>query len=150
MLEEERSRLKKIYEDMSDEGLMERLLEGKESYQEGVYELILEEARQRGIDRIVEEAKKTEKEERINRDRNWVAVYRFSDNLAGHTLEVMLKERNIPSAVVSLYDSAYDGLLNKAPYGAGVIKVREDYVEEARKIIADFETQREKKGNENG
>jgi hypothetical protein len=141
---EEILRLKKVYEDMSDEGLIESLSEGRESYYDFVYDLILEEAQKKGI---ANKTSKIEQKEKINEDKKWVAVYRFEDTLVGDILVAMLKEHNIPSVVISNQDSVYCGLFSKS-IKQGVIEVREDYAEEARKIIADFEAQSQNKEGE--
>lgn len=46
---EEELRLKKLYEEMPQEKLLEMLSAGKKNYREGVYKLILEEAKRRGL-----------------------------------------------------------------------------------------------------
>lgn len=46
----ERMKLIEIYKRCSDEDLRQFILEGKESFQEGAFELILKEAQKRGID----------------------------------------------------------------------------------------------------
>lgn len=46
----QRKKLMEIYKNCSDEDLKQFILEGKESFEEGAYKLILTEARKRGID----------------------------------------------------------------------------------------------------
>ncbi len=50
MEEKERIRLKEYYENMPDGILIEKLSEGKNAFKEGVYKIILEEAKRREID----------------------------------------------------------------------------------------------------
>jgi len=64
MDEKEKLRLKKAYEEMPEEELVEMLLEDKKAYGEGVYELVLEEARKRGIEKKVSEQKLEEARKR--------------------------------------------------------------------------------------
>lgn len=60
MKEEDKGRLRKHYAEMSDEELSEMLSVPKEEYEPGVYDLILEEAKHRGID--TEKRDKTDNE----------------------------------------------------------------------------------------
>ena len=67
----------------------------------------------------------------------WIKVYTFFEDLEAPQLEAILKENNIPVDVfyyqaTSVY-SVFQPLVGK-----GEIRVREDYVEEAKKIIAAF------------
>ena len=48
-LEKEKLRLKKLYEEMSDEALLQKASEAKEEFNEGVYEIICEEVKKRGL-----------------------------------------------------------------------------------------------------
>ena len=54
---DERMRLEKLYEDMSEEQLSEMLSEGKDAYNDGVYEILKAVARSRGIEERIADAK---------------------------------------------------------------------------------------------
>lgn len=58
MDEQERLRLQKEYVLFSDEEVLEMLAFNKDEYEEGVYELVLEEAKRRGIDKKKDEIKR--------------------------------------------------------------------------------------------
>ena len=61
MQEQERLRLKKTYEEMPEEKLIEVILEDEKEYKKQpyeAYELLLEEAKRRGIKEKIEERKK--------------------------------------------------------------------------------------------
>ena len=51
---QERLNLQKEYETLPDEDILDMLTFNKDEYEQGVYELILEEARKRGIDKNAE------------------------------------------------------------------------------------------------
>ncbi|MBN2121378.1 MAG: hypothetical protein JW734_10040 [Candidatus Omnitrophica bacterium] len=51
MDEQEKLRLQKEYELSSDEDILQMLAFSKDEYEEGVYELVLEEAKKRGLDK---------------------------------------------------------------------------------------------------
>lgn len=68
---------------------------------------------------------------------NWINVYTFFDGLEAPQIEAILKENNIPVDVfyyqaTSVYSAFQPSI------GKGEIKVIESYVEEAKKIIAEF------------
>ncbi len=71
------------------------------------------------------------------KEKKWVTVYKIYDVLAGQRLEKILRENNIPVNIISRRDSAYNGALTMS-IGEGVVQVREDYVQEAKQIIAEF------------
>ena len=73
--------------------------------------------------------------------KKWVRVYKFFDSLQAEELETILKENNIPVKVISRYDSAFNGIF-KPSIGEGVIEVMQDYLEQAKIIIADYEKQK--------
>ena len=59
---QERARLEKAYAAVPEEKLMELILEGEADYEEGVYNLLLEEAKRRGIEDKVNAALEAETE----------------------------------------------------------------------------------------
>ena len=71
------------------------------------------------------------------KEEKWVTVYKFYDVLLGQQLEKILKEHNIPVSIISRQDSAYDGI-SKSSIGEGILQVKDDYVKEAKQIIAEF------------
>ncbi len=58
MEQEEKIRLKKQYEEMPEEELIQRLSARETDYEEGIYELLLQEAKRRGIDERINGAKR--------------------------------------------------------------------------------------------
>ncbi len=75
------------------------------------------------------------------REKKWVRVYKFFEGLQGEELGAILKENNISARIISRSDSAFDGIF-KPSIGEGIIEVMEDYVEQAKRIIADYEKQK--------
>lgn len=145
MEKQERLKLKKTYEEMPEEQLIEIILEDEKEYRKAPYEaygLLLEEARRRGIEEKINDRKNRISEEldsqaAMGETKNWVAVHKCFDILEVQELEQILKDHNIPVVVVSRQDSAFDGLF-KASIGEAVLQVREDYEDEAKRLIADF------------
>jgi len=70
-------------------------------------------------------------------DKEWINIYTIFDELEGPQLEAMLKENNIPVDVF-YYQATSVFSIFQPTIGKGVIRVREDYVEEAMKLIAEF------------
>ncbi len=144
MDEKEKLRLQKIYKnELSDEDLIGMALTKPEEFDEGVYELVMNAVRKRELEARIEEIKQIEKEQK--EDKNWIEVYRYYDEFERECVEGWLKGKDIPANVFSRECSAYDGIFRNA-IGGGVILVREDYVEAAKIVIADFE---KTKGSEN-
>lgn len=56
---QERSELKEKYKELSDEALLDMLLEGKHAYVEGAYELLSQEVENRGLENKLEEMRNT-------------------------------------------------------------------------------------------
>jgi len=69
--------------------------------------------------------------------RKWVVVHEFFDILEAQRLEAVLRENNLPVNVIFRGDSVFSGVFKPA-LGEGVIMVREDCAEEARKVIEEF------------
>jgi len=69
--------------------------------------------------------------------RKWVVIHEFFNILEAQRLEAVLRENNLPVNVIFREDSAFAGVFKPA-LGEGVIMVREDCAEEARKVIEDF------------
>ncbi len=76
-------------------------------------------------------------------EKEWVTIYKYFDIFEEQKLEEVLKARNIVFKNISRHDSAFDGIF-AATIGAGVIQVREDFVEQAKKIVIDFERDNKK------
>ena len=72
------------------------------------------------------------------KEEKWVTIYKFYDVLLGQQLEKILKENNMPVSIISRHDSAYDGIFISS-IGEGILQVKDDYVKEAKQIIAEFE-----------
>jgi len=137
---QERLRLKKLYGQYSDEALIEMLLESKQAYQEGVYELILEEAKKRDLEEKIEEMKKNkiEKESIMPEETDLVTIY------AGSLLEVQLLRSLLETEGIMVF--LKDEILgtNAPAYtaagGVGAIKVviaKKD-LDRAKLIVQEF------------
>ena len=137
---QERLRLKKLYEQYSEEALLEMLSEGRQAYQEGVYELILEEAKKRGLEEKIEEVEKNkiEKESLRPEENDLVTVH------AGSLLEVQLLRSLLETEGIAVF--LKDEILGThapayaAAGGVGAIKVviaKKD-LDRAKLIVQEF------------
>jgi hypothetical protein len=68
----------------------------------------------------------------------WAIVYKYFDVLEGQQLEAVLKAQHIPVMNILHQDTAFDGIFTFA-IGAGILKVREDFFEQAKQVVAEFE-----------
>jgi len=69
--------------------------------------------------------------------KEWVNIYTFFDDLEAPQIEAILKENNIPVDVFCYQATSVYSIFQPS-IGKGEIRVREDYVEEAKKLIAEF------------
>ncbi|MCK4912391.1 MAG: DUF2007 domain-containing protein [Candidatus Omnitrophica bacterium] len=69
--------------------------------------------------------------------KKWVNIYTIFDDLEGPQLEAMLKENNIPVEVLYHQATSVYSIFQPS-IGKGEIRVREDYVEEAMRLITEF------------
>ena len=72
------------------------------------------------------------------RNKKWLKVYTIFDDIEGQRLEIILKGNNIPIDIF-YYQAHSVYRLYQPSVGKGEIRVREDYLKEAKRIIADYE-----------
>ena len=133
MDEQERARLKKEYALLSDEDIRDMLNFDRDEYEEGVYEIISQEAERRGFLKTAGPLPPGP----AGKDK-WFAVYKFSDLARAEDLEALLNAKGI--AVEIIQDGCYtcSRSLSIVPE-TGVVRVREDQVDQARVLVAEFE-----------
>ncbi len=72
--------------------------------------------------------------------KKWIKIYTIFDDLEAPQLEAILKENNI-SVDVFYYQATSVYSIFQPSIGKGEIKVLEDDVEEAKRIIAEFKSE---------
>lgn len=82
-------------------------------------------------------------------EKKWITVYKYFDSLEGQLLEEQLRSNNILVKNVSRQDTAFDGIFLSS-IGEGILQVREDYLEQAEKIIVSFKKKSKKLAKESG
>jgi hypothetical protein len=75
-------------------------------------------------------------------DKKWIKVYTIFDELEAPQLEAILKENNIPVDVLYYQATAIYSVFQPT-IGKGEIRVREDCVEAAQKLISAFTNPKE-------
>jgi hypothetical protein len=144
----EEQRLKKMYEEMSDDALLELASAKQDDYREGVYDLVIAEARKRGLEqrRAILESGNSDTDGfdpaggeggEIPDETQSVEVYYYRDNETRDRLLEFLREFNIAHMVAPKIS------IKGVPLSEGSIKVRADQVKQAKKIIDDFEAANE-------
>jgi hypothetical protein len=131
MDEQERLRIEKEYDIATDEDIRQMLLYDKDEYEEGVYELILEQAKKRGIDKADKPL------DNRKGSKKWLPVYKFSTVSEAESLEAFLKKNGIPVDIVQDGCHSCSHTLSLIPE-TGVVRVREDFVDKAQELIANF------------
>lgn len=136
MNNEEKARLKKEYESIPDEELLEMLLLDESEYEQGVYELVEEEAERRGLGKT--------------------AGPEAARELSPYRLEIVHMAKNIPEADLirvflaqhgidcfysefPLSAAAAGGFLTRDPIIAVPVMVRETDADRAREIMSQKE-----------
>lgn len=145
----ERIRLKKIYAEMSEEQIVDIVIEDAAAYEKEPYEsykLLLEEACKRKLtdrlDALKKQHRERAKEEELSRSNQWISVYTFFDEVEKISLESLLQQETIPYEIVYRCENPYDGLFKPA-LGLGEFLVREDCVEKTRIIISEYKKEAE-------
>ena len=135
----EEQRLRIMYEEeLSDEALIELALADRDDYQEGVYDLIFEAIKKRGLELELTNQPSEGNVEVVSHDgMKWIDMYHYFDEMIQLRLEAFFKELDIVYEVFP-HRNRFGQLTGK-----GTIKVREDCVEQAEKIIVDFEDAQE-------
>lgn len=136
---DERQRLKKLYEEMPEQQLIDMLSEDESDFEEGAYLLLTEEAKRRGLEDKLSEIRKMKEEkeaERNQKEYKFIKVH--STPKAGEiaVIKSILDAQNIPYQIKgehfgTLYGAA-DGLSSMD------IMVREDYSEDAKELLKGF------------
>ncbi|MFH1061503.1 MAG: hypothetical protein V1747_01285 [Candidatus Omnitrophota bacterium] len=128
-------KFRQMYEqELSDDALIELALADKEDYQEGVYALIWEAIKKRGLEDQLSKPTINPEQDYFNADgRKWIDMYQYAEPMIKLRIEAFFNELNIAYADFPI--------LNRLgqPTGRGIIKVREDCIEQAEKVIIDFE-----------
>jgi hypothetical protein len=128
----EKIELQRMYEqEVSDEDLIEMALVDPSEYDHGVYELVLKALKARGLFSRLDDVKKG------RRDFNgqvWVEVCRFNDITQKNVLEAFFRDKKIETRVFLESGSPF----NPSASQEGVIKVKEDALALAKKMVEDF------------
>jgi hypothetical protein len=136
---EEIQRLKKLYEEMPEQQLIDMLSEDEADFEEGIYLLLTAEAKRRGLEDKLEEISKIKEEkdaERRQKDYKFVKVHSTPKLGEIAIIKSILDAQNLPYHIkgenfATLYGSA-DGLSSMD------IMVREDYAEDTKELLKDF------------
>ena len=148
MDEQEKSKLKKTYEEMAEGQLIEVILEDEKEYKKQpyeAYELLLEEAKKRGIeDKIMKseekkegcKLKKSKKNKEIEKlkDSKLVAVKAFPYRHGAEFAKGILAETGIESIITTNDCCSYRRHLRIMGLGAELL-VRDEDVEKAREAL---------------
>ena len=139
MKSEERQRLKKLYEEIPEQQLMDMLSEDEADFEEGIYIILTEEAKRRGLDDKLSEIRKMKEEkepERNQKEYKFIKVYTTPKLGEIAVIRSILDAQNIPYHIkgehfATLYGQA-DGLSSMD------IMVSEEYSEDAKELLKEF------------
>lgn len=135
MNKEEKVRLQKEYEKYSDEGLLEIAESDKNEFQEGVYGIILDEIKKRGLrGKFIEREKiKKQQEEAHEHEINLVTIKQFSYRHEAELAKGILEDQGI-----EVFMSADDcgGVRPELSFSIGVeLLVKKEDLEKCREIL---------------
>ncbi|MBN3041227.1 MAG: hypothetical protein JW867_08855 [Candidatus Omnitrophica bacterium] len=135
---QERKRLKEIYEnEVSDQDLAELAMTDPKEFEQGVFELVIEAAKKRGILEKLEEVKAGQRQ--TVSDERLIEIYSYKQELEKEAIKSFFKDKNINVDIVSREDY----LAKQLNIGAdclGVIRVKESDLEKAKVLLDDFNT----------
>ena len=142
MEEQERLRLKKLYTDMPEEHLIELILEDGEAYKKEpyeAYELMLAEAKKRGIEKKIEERKKSAQNTEYlrHKDMDLVVARRFPYRNEAEYAKNILESNGI-EAIITADDCGFmRAHLTLTGRGAELLVKKEDLdkAKEALKVL---------------
>lgn len=139
----EKLRLKNMYSQMPDQQIIDMLLEGEQSFQEGAYALLLEEASRRGLQEQVshimrerEKAQQVQENARSDPGKDLVCIFRTAYMSEISLIKSILEASDIPFQV----DNEHFASLRGAADGAinfGVM-VANERAEEAKELLREF------------
>jgi hypothetical protein len=132
-------RLRELYKDMPEQQLIDMLSEDEKGFDEGVYSLLVEEAKRRGLEDKLSKIIKTKEEQKVERNRpeyKFIKVFSTPKLSEITVIKSILEVQNIPYHIKgenfgTLYGPA-DGLSSMD------ILVREDFSSEACELLKDF------------
>jgi hypothetical protein len=131
----EEQRLRKLYlEELTDQALIEAAQDGPDAYQEGVYDIILEAISSRQLDA---EVKHIDKELVSTDGFRWFDVCQYDDEIIKLRIEEFFKELDIEYQVFPQINRIGQ------PTGKGRIKVRQDCLDQAERVLVDLEYAKE-------
>lgn len=139
---EERIRLRRLYSEMPEEELIEMLLIDKKEYEPDVYEMLLAEAYNRGIERKVEERRKTrrdtseDKEAEAGKEKKLVVVAKVKVITEADLIRVLLASE----AIECFFNECAFPFYRTSPID---IYVKEEDVERAQEIIERYLKEKE-------
>lgn len=134
-------RLRKLYSEMPEQQLIDMLSEDENGFDEGVYTLLVEEAKRRGLEDRLTEIERIKEEQRIEKNQQeykFIKVFSTPKLSEIAVIKSILEAQNIPYYIKgenfgTLYGPA-DGLSSMD------ILVREDFFSEANELLKDFIT----------
>ena len=141
---EERLRLKEVYEKMPEQELLDMLSAGEADYEEGVFELLFEEARRRGLEEKAramiegfEQEKQAGKEKKASHEKCKEFVLIFETFNAGDMpfLRSLLDAHDIEYMVEGEDFNMIRPLIAQPI----VVKVNKEQLQEAEELLKDFE-----------
>lgn len=140
-------RLRKLYKDMPEQQLIDMLSEDEKDFDEGVYSLLVEEAKRRGLEDRLSEIRKIKEEQKAEKSQHeYKFIKVFTTPKLGEItfIKSILDAENIPYYIKgenfgTLYGPA-DGLSSMD------IMVREDFFNEANELLKDFINPPQSKG----
>jgi len=146
MDEQERLRLKKTYEELPEEKLIEVILEDEEVYKKEPYEeyeLLLAEAKRRGIEKKIEERKKFSQNEEClrHKDMNLVVIRRFPYRNEAEYAKNILESNGIEAVIVADDCGFFRPHLTFTGRGVELSVKKEDVqkAQEALRVLGDSE-----------
>jgi len=133
----EKLRLKKVYSEMPEQQLLDMLSADEHEYQEGAYELLLEEAKRRGIEEELDKIRKNQEEKKriqLEKPDRFIQIFETYNQADIAFLKSILKANGIKFIVEN---ENYNSIrpLTGVPMK---LKVSDSQLEKAKELLKDF------------
>jgi len=129
--------LLKKYRSLVDEEILELAAEGRDEFQDGVYDLILEEIKKRGLEEKLDELKRREETPAVPEEsgEELVTVGEFAQGIESHIVKSKLESEGIEVFLANEF-MVSGSWVNADIFGKIKLQVRSSDLEKAREILS--------------
>ncbi|SRR4030042_2714525 len=133
---QKKERLKKEYQYMSDDEIIELALTSKNEFEEGVYEIVLGEFRKRDLQKKIAEREKQKRLQIESSGEDLATIAQFSQGAEAYIMRGRLETEGIGCFIADEHLISINWLYSNA-IGGVKLQVKKSDIEKAKKILAE-------------